>query len=284
MSTFDIKDHLKFRDERYKGLDKSNPKLLGLSTVEINPTELCNRTCSFCPRSDPNVYPNQNLNMAVETAEILKNQLVSAGYQGDIHITGYGEPLLNPDILEIIAVMSENFHTELITNGDRLLKSVITHSQLKSVGLDLLIVDCYDGLEHIKQMRKLLQDCEIPFRIRDHYDDGSKKLIELYNFNNRGGIFSPKETYRPCWLPFYKAFVDWNGDVGLCCNDWARKQTAFGNIYDQRFDEIWMNKEFIDVRRNLEKGQRKNLSACVGCDTNGTAQGFESVVIWRSLL
>jgi MoaA/NifB/PqqE/SkfB family radical SAM enzyme len=130
-------------------------------------------------------------------------------------------------------------------------------------------------------MHELLIDCQIPFRIRDHYDDGTEKLIELYNFNNRGGIFSPKEIYRPCWLPFYKAFVDWNGDIGLCCNDWARKQTPFGNIHEKSFDDIWMSDSFTDVRQKLEKGLRKDLSACAGCDTNGTMQGYESVAIWK---
>lgn len=284
MSIFNIEDHLKFRENRYKKLDKSNPRLVGLSTVEINPTELCNRTCSFCPRYDPNVYPNRNLNMTIETVTILRDQMISAGYQGDIHITGYGEPLLNPNILDIIQIMSENFHTELITNGDRLLKKTISHQQLKYVGLDLLIVDCYDGPDHVEKMFDLLKDCEIPYRIRDHYDDGTEKLVELYNFNNRGGIVSPKETYRPCWLPFYKAFVDWNGDVGLCCNDWARKQQPFGNIHKQNFDEIWMNEDFMNVRKKLEQGLRKDLPACKGCDTNGTMQGYESVVIWKDLM
>jgi MoaA/NifB/PqqE/SkfB family radical SAM enzyme len=281
MSTFNIEDHLAFRDQRYKKLDKSNPKLLGLSVVEINPTELCNRTCSFCPRSDPEIYPNSNFNMTVETVKILKDQLASAGYRGDVHITGYGEPLLNNDILEIISVLSKSFHTELITNGDRLVKGAITHKQLKFSGLNLLIVDCYDGPNHVKTMYELLKNCNIPFRIRDHHDDGTEKLIGLYNFNNRGGIFSPKETFRPCWLPFYKAFVDWNGNVGLCCNDWARKQKSFGNIHKRSFDEIWMSDEFSLVRSKLEKGLRKQLPACQNCDTNGTMQGYESVAVWQ---
>lgn len=281
MSTFNIEDHLAFRDLRYQRLDKSNPKLLGLATIELNPTELCNRTCSFCPRSDPSTYPNQNLNMSLETVKQLSDQLTLAEYQGDIHITGYGEPLLNPEILDIIEILSRNFHIELITNGDRLLKGNTTHQQLKSAGLNLLIVDCYDGPEHINSMTELLQTCEIPFRIRDHYDDGSEKLIELYNFNNRGGIFSPKETYRPCWLPFYKAFIDWNGDVGLCCNDWSRKQLPFGNINDCSFDKLWTSDQFVEVRKKLEKGLRKNLPACKNCNTNGTMQGYDSVAIWK---
>lgn len=281
MSTFNIEDHLRFRNERYQKLDKTNPKLLGLSVIEINPTELCNRTCSFCPRSDPKIYPNQNLNMSLETVKVLKNQLALTDYQGDIHITGFGEPLLNPDILELIHIFSTGYHTELITNGDRLLKGNITHQQLKSAGLNLLIVDCYDGESHVNFMNELLQSCEISYRIRDHYDDGTEKLIELYNFNNRGGITKPKEVYRPCWMPFYKVFLDWNGDVRICCNDWSRKQKPFGNIHKTSIDDIWMSEEFVEVRKKLAKGLRKDLPACKGCDTNGTMQGFESVAVWQ---
>ena len=99
----DMHQHIAYRRERYTEADIHNPLLLGLATVEINPTELCNRTCSFCPRSDPEVYPNRKLHMTIELADTLSEQLHKANFTGDIHITGWGEPLLNPDILEIIS-------------------------------------------------------------------------------------------------------------------------------------------------------------------------------------
>ena len=37
----------------------------GLKSVEFNPTELCNRTCHFCPRVDPEVYPNRKLHLSL---------------------------------------------------------------------------------------------------------------------------------------------------------------------------------------------------------------------------
>ena len=36
------------------------------SWIDLNPTELCNRTCSFCPRADSSLYPNQNLNISLD--------------------------------------------------------------------------------------------------------------------------------------------------------------------------------------------------------------------------
>jgi MoaA/NifB/PqqE/SkfB family radical SAM enzyme len=281
INPFNVEDHLKFRNDRYQTLDKNNKKLLGLSVIELNPTELCNRTCSFCPRHDPILYPNQNLNMSTDTAKELVRQLVGAEYKGDIHITGYGEPLLNPDILKIISIFSQHFHTELITNGDRLNSEFYSHRQLKDSGLNFLIVDCYDGDEHVIETQKLLEDCEIPYRIRNHHDTGTPQLISLFNFNNRGGLLTQETLARPCWIPFYKAFIDWNGDVGLCCNDWSRKQPSFGNINNISINEIWMSDSFVDVRKQLEQGLREKLPACKNCNTMGIMQGFESVKIWQ---
>ena len=46
-----------------KSLAKFNPENYGLATIDLNPTELCNRLCHFCPRSS--FYPSLNLNMSM---------------------------------------------------------------------------------------------------------------------------------------------------------------------------------------------------------------------------
>lgn len=282
---FNIQDHIAYRNQRYLNANIGNPRLLGLGVVEINPTELCNRVCSFCPRSNPEIYPNRNLNMSIETVKVLINQLRNANYTGDIHITGFGEPTLNPDILDIIKICSEHFHTEMITNGDRLTSGKLTHTQLKQSGLNTLIVDCYDGEGQVQEMQNLLEDCKIYYRIRNHHDTGDAELVKLYNYNNRGGLVQKAETvFRPCWLPFYKTFVDWDGSVQLCCNDWARAQSSFGNIHEINFDTIWMSKDFLEVRSNLIKGKRHCLNACKNCNTSGTQNGYESVSLWQDII
>jgi len=279
---FNLDEHIKYRKGRHEKIDKPNPNLLGLATVEINPTELCNRVCSFCPRSDPNVYPNRKLHMSTTTAQLLVDQLESASFRGDIHITGFGEPLLNPNILEIIKICSNKFHTEVITNGDRIKTGKISLKQLKEAGLNLLLVDCYDNQEQTKFFESLLSKSDLKYKIRNHYDNGSLTLIEEYGYNNRGGaLYDTKTRTKSCFLPMYKSFVDWNGDVLLCCNDWFRNQTPFGNIYKETFNNIWMNKSFVDVRKNLLEGERSCLGACKNCDVNGTLYGDESAILWK---
>lgn len=277
----DYLEHIAYRNKRQQHADISNKSLLGLSTVEINPTELCNRTCSFCPRSNPEVYPNRNLHMTIDIADILSEQLRQADFTGDIHVTGWGEPLLNPDILKIISKFSRYFFTEMITNGDRLLQGKVTHQELTDNGLNSIIVDCYDGPTQTEQMTELLEDFTGIKRIRSNYDTGEANLLDLYNFNNRGGTLGKIKTLQqPCWMPMYKAFIDWNGDVLLCCNDWARNQLPLGNITQDSFSTIWMSQEFKDIRQQLLAGDRTN-SACESCNINGCKSGKGSANLWH---
>ena len=71
-----------------------------LFDVEINGSELCNRTCSFCPRYDPEVYPNQNLHMSIETCSNLVDGLKKIEFYGVVTFVGFGEPLLAKNLIE----------------------------------------------------------------------------------------------------------------------------------------------------------------------------------------
>ena len=101
--SFSSSNHINFRSAQYENLKS----VLGMTTVEINPTELCNRTCSFCPRG--NGYPNKDEHLTIDDAYLIKNRLDEFEYQGIIIISGKGEPLLNPDILEIVNVFKNEW-------------------------------------------------------------------------------------------------------------------------------------------------------------------------------
>ena len=87
-------------------LDNSQEKPLdSILTIEINTTELCNRTCVFCPRHDPSVYPNRNLHLTVKGAMLIAEELMRSEYTGKISFSGFGENLLNPWFVEIVEQM-----------------------------------------------------------------------------------------------------------------------------------------------------------------------------------
>lgn len=286
-SNYNIQEHINFRYQNFSKVNINNPSLPGLSLVEINPTELCNRTCSFCPRSNPEVYPNLNLHMSLRTAGILSDQLFQANYNGEVTITGFGEPTLNKNILELIKIFSSRFTTSMVTNGDNLLSGKVQIQDIVESGLNILIIDCYDGPEHFKKIYDLLFpfDKKINYKIRDIYDDGSSTIFQDFQFNNRGGILGEVESInRPCNLPMYKAMIDWNGNMLLCCNDWSRKEKGLGNILKSNFTDLWNSERMNNIRTHLIKGERFKVSACAGCDVDGCLVGEKSRDIFKNKL
>ena len=91
------------------------------SFVELNVNELCNRTCVFCPRHDPKVYPNQNLHMDLNLATEIAKQLEEINFSGIVNISGTGEATLTKHLPLIIKEFGDrNIHIEVVTNGDKL--------------------------------------------------------------------------------------------------------------------------------------------------------------------
>jgi len=282
--------HLNKRNERYyvNSLKHSFlDTLKGLSSIELCITELCNRKCSFCPRYDPKIYPNQKLFMSLDTVTNLANKCLAEGYEGDFHMAGFGESFTHPFFPELISIirntLPNNFFV-LTTNGDFLNDKNI--KEIIKPNFNKVIVSCYDGLEQKKHFIQLFEKNGFHnFEIRELWfntDETTEDLMNRNNFNNRAGSVkasSLKENVNrnsPCYFPFYKLIIDWNGSAVLCANDWKRAHTGFGNINTKSLSDIWNGEEFIKVRSQLAKGNRVG-PACANCNTNGTLVGKESV-------
>ena len=56
------------------------------SWIDISLTELCNRVCSFCPRADPDFYPNQNLHASNAMIRRIADECPSPKYLGRLSL------------------------------------------------------------------------------------------------------------------------------------------------------------------------------------------------------
>ncbi len=263
------------RNTHSTGLIKS------LLTVEVNTTELCNRKCVFCPRFDENVFPNRNLNMSLTGAELIAERLGAVHYAGKISFSGFGENFLNPLFPDIVRIFREKLPHATIecnTNGDKLTPDLI--GQVFENGLDLLYINLYDGVDQMAGFEKMVgPEREDSVKYRMHSDDSDHGLI----LNNRSGQItwmgqdeSQTEQLRgqPCHYPFYKMFVDWNGDVLFCPNDWGREQVV-GNLIQDSLEDVWFSKAMAKIRKRLAKGDRSQ-APCNKCNVKGVLFGAES--------
>lgn len=275
----------KQEQEHLNRVDKSNP-LSSLLTVEINTTELCNRKCVFCPRFDKDVYPNRNLNMDLDTAYKVSTNLAKSNYTGKISFSGFSENFINKKFVEIVEIFRINLPDSLIecnTNGDFLTSEYAKN--LYRAGLNKLYINLYDGIDQIEKFDEIMKDIdESLYMYRAHYSEEDYGL----NINNRGGSINwlgfDESTVeelkgKPCHYPFYKMFVDWNGDVLFCSNDW-QKEIIVGNLKNSLLEEVWLGQEIREIREKLIKGDRSN-SPCNKCTVNGQLFGKESFEILK---
>ena len=252
------------------------------SFVELNVNELCNRTCVFCPRHDPKIYPNQNLHMDLELAELISVQLESVGFKGIVNISGTGEATLTKHLPLIVKEFGDKkIHIEIVTNGDKLTTKLITDLYL--AGLSQMVVSMYDGPEQIEHFNNLFDECGIDedlYTLRDRWYDGEEDYGLLYT--NRAGsmgekLLSPHE--RPCYYPHYATYIDWNGDILLCCQDMYNRTVKFGNVLEKKLVDIWVDKKLNDFRKKLVKGER-TISPCNNCTANGMVFGENHSKLW----
>lgn len=254
------------------------------SWIDISLTELCNRKCSFCPRIDPSFYPNQNLNFGSELAVKISDELKGMNYKGGVVFCGYGEPMLHPQLNEILQIF-RGIHTEIVTNGDKLTAEGI--KSLFNSGLSFLCVSMYDGPYQIAKFEKIMSEANVPsdrFILRDRWhteEDGFGLKL-----TNRSGVleFGPDPTTlqgSPCYYPSYSMAIDWNGDVLQCVQDWNKK-VKYGNISSSKLIDIWKSVRYHKTRAKLQNGNRTE-SPCSECNADGCFHGFNHVNNWARI-
>lgn len=268
-----------------------NTKIPLPSEIEISESGLCNRKCSFCPRSDPD-YEHKNEFISFELHKKLCDQLKDLNYSGLIIYSGFVEPMLDKNIYKLINYAKKtlsNARIDMISNGD-----VLNEQRLKKLydsGLDRLQISLYDGKnQHLKftNLGKKLKLTNNQYVLRPRYLPQDQDFgITL---SNRGGMLKnakykieprKEKLNRKCFYPSYKFFLDYNGDVLMCSHDWGKKN-ILGNLKNENFLDIWLSKKFNMARQKLNNADR-SLSPCNVCDVKGDLIGKKHHDAWKNL-
>jgi MoaA/NifB/PqqE/SkfB family radical SAM enzyme len=252
-----------------------------LRSVEINPTELCNRKCVFCPRVDPKLYKNQKKHITAELCNVIGSQLQDFNFTGRIGFVGFGEPLLHPNLVECIKqikVCKSAQWVEINTNGDFLTRELAV--QLAKAGCTNITISMYDS-DKSEYFKDILKGINVEVVFRHHYNTDQNYNLQLVN---RIDIIKREQILnidRECYVPFYKMFIDWNGDYLLCQQDWGKTTNKY-NIKTTTIKEFWVDKLNF-YRRPLINGKRHNYP-CSTCNINGTVHGKSSFDILKETI
>ena len=255
------------------------------SWIELSIIDVCNRSCSFCPKSDPKIAPDTYQKMQMNLINKLTDELKEINYKGSVVLCGYGEPMLHKDVNIISKKLSEASFVEIVTNGDTLKPKKIKELYMNNV--NKLLISMYDGEHQRKKFQDMIEESRVPkdfVILRDRWYD-TKKDFGLKLTNRTGTIkIGDQEKigkYKKCFYPSYQFLIDWNGDIFLCPQDWQRRQTM-GNMMQEEVFDIWTSKIMKKYRVDLLNGKRCN-NPCKNCNAQGTLLGINHAQKWREI-
>jgi radical SAM protein with 4Fe4S-binding SPASM domain len=253
--------------------------------IELSLIDVCNRTCSFCPKSNHDLAPDTHQKMNRTLIDKIANDLKKIKYQGSIALCGYGEPYLHNDITYIIEKLSKVASVELVTNGDPVSPKSLAATY--KAGASRVLISLYDGEHQIKKFKNLIAKAKIPedfVILRDRwYNKDANFGVKLTNRTGTINIGNQVKlgVHKTCYYPSYQFLIDWNGDVFLCPQDWQRRH-AMGNVMQEDILSIWTGKIMAKYRKDTLCGKRKE-NPCKSCNADGTLLGQNHAKIWRSI-
>ena len=251
--------------------------------VEISPTELCNRRCQLCPKSDRARFPSQPLTMHPYLYRKMADELRALDYHGIVILSGYGEPMLAACIYGMAAAFSRVAQVKLVTSGDRLDRDAVV--RLLDAGVSMFLVSLYDGPAQVEDFERTFAAARAPahsYVLRPRWEGPDKNFgVKL---TNRAGTVTagsqpPVMAGHSCYYPHYAMMVDWNGDVLLCCQDWNRR-VKFGSLAYDSMVEAWSSPILRRYRMDLRAGHRQ-VTPCAQCNADGTLHGARHAEEWE---
>ena len=260
--------------------------------IEISESGTCNRSCSFCPRSATNFIDKKEF-ITNKLHEKLCIELKELNYKGTIRYSGFVEPMLDKNIFNLINMVRNYLpesNIEMVTNGDPLnLKRL---KKLFESGLNKILISAYDGKEDSDKLEDLCIQANLTekqYIVRHRYYSEDQDFgITL---SNRSGLMADAEfkidslkepLKKPCYIPSYTFFLDYQGDVLMCPHDWGKK-VILGDLNKEKLKDIWFSKKFMGIRKMLNKSNR-NFKPCNVCDVDGTFMGEKNSKYFNSTL
>jgi len=196
--------------------------------------------------------------MAQAVFDKILSDLKAVNYDGIFHLYLMAEPLCDPRIEDLIRQTRAEFPESIIrisTNGD-LLQSVDDIYRLLDAGLTAIGISHYDNTNQ---------------SLYEHAPDDRiihTRLNDLRpTFYNRAGLVKVAAItpLSQCdWL-WSKAYINYRGDVILCCSDYHYK-VIFGNVVDSDFATIFNCDLYQQYREAHSCGRGKSMQLCSECD------------------
>jgi len=270
----------------------------GPMSMTIESTTRCNLSCPMCLRERIRV-PAKDMEMALFRKIINE----AAGFLELAVPYGLGEPLMNPEIFDMIAfcksraipvvlstnatLLSEDYGRRLIQSG---LDYVVfafdgasreTYERYrKGASFDAVRENIYTFLKLKKEMRARIFCAVQMVALKENYRE-ARSLIRMWGregvtvrikkdeiLNEGSAIPGTAHNRPPMRHPCYHLwrgpmYVTYDGTVYPCC--YIFPDGAIGNVRDNSIRELWNSDKMVRLRKAHLRGDLREYKACLKC-------------------
>lgn len=288
--------------------------------IFIDPSNICNLRCPLCPTG---LRKSGRPGVKMSFSDYKKILDGLGDYIYTVNLYNWGEPLLNPDIYNmieyankrsIITEINSNFNLFKESDAEKLIESGLSHLIISLDGVNQQTYEIYrkNGnfntvIKNIKILTRKKKDMNsslpfisIQFMVTSYNEyeiEQMKKLggelgIDNINFGLMN-LDNPEKELN--WLPknnelrrytedgkrknhskfcswlWTKTVINSDGSVSpCCCRLGFDKSYDFGNIFTNKFREIWNNNKYKSARRLMGHDKESNVNIpCSTCHKDG---------------
>lgn len=198
-------------------------------------------------------------------------ELRDAEWEGKLFLNINNEPFVDVRILKFAEYAKSTIpgvFVELITNGTLLSPKKMYDLVGK---IDSLVINDYSNRYELSEPHRSI------YREIKAHEEAFRNIKVIINRRYSQEILATRAGYAPnkkeknnnvngpCIYPFTDLLIFPDGKVGMCCND-CKEVTDFGDVTQNRLLEIWNNEKFVNLRRAMKSGDRRNYPFCKECD------------------
>jgi len=258
-----------------------------LKKIYLEVTNGCNLNCKFCIQNNRKVEY-----LTIDNFKLILNKLKD--YTDYLYFHVLGEPLLHPNINELINIASKNFYINITTNGYLINNLKTNNIRQLNISLhsfsDQYNIKLKDYLDNIFDKMDTLKNTYISLRlwvknkynneiinyINSRYNLNIEYDVKNYKINNHKFINNFHEFIWPdlnnnyynaegaCYALIDHIGILSNGTIIPCCLD-SKGIINLGNIYKDNLNEIFKTKRVEDMIKNF-KNNKKCEELCKHCN------------------
>ncbi len=294
-----VPDNASDEYREYRRCWADNPKGFILRDIplhlDIEATSYCNLRCSFCDRQ---ILVDKGMlgKMDMELFRHILDQFDEEHRLWGVKFSYRGEPLLHPDIPEMIRYAKSRGVLDIYFNTNAMLLTEDKCRAIIDAGLDRISISidgtektAYESVRIGANFDTLVKNLETLLRVRDEMrsyipkiriqtvklpgidaDEYIKKwkpyadevaMLEYTDESKREKGIDAKWACPQLWQ---RLTIEWDGSVFACNNDSIRG-LYLGNAKERSIYDCWHDERLMEIRELHKQGRSCEVEACDGC-------------------